>query len=113
LGNYLEFLTSSIRDSQGTWDMNIVECTDIEKTYQQGRIRVRALNGVNLSVDRRGFVALAGPSGSGKTTLLNIMGGLDRADSGTVVFDGDSLREMSQSQLANLRLHKVGFVLQS
>ncbi|UCC66841.1 MAG: ABC transporter ATP-binding protein [Deltaproteobacteria bacterium] len=93
--------------------MNILECTDIEKSYHQGKVEVQALRGVSLSIEKGGFVALAGPSGSGKTTLLNIMGGLDSADSGRVTVDGNALDEMNQSQLANLRLHKVGFVFQA
>ena len=93
--------------------MNIVECRDVKKTYHQGSVEVHALNGVNLSIEKGGFVALAGPSGSGKTTMLNIIGGLDRADSGKVQVDGNALDEMSQSELASLRLHKVGFVFQA
>jgi len=93
--------------------MNIVECKEIQKSYRQGRVEIRALRGVDLSVDKGGFVALAGPSGSGKTTLLNIIGGLDSADSGRVTLDGSLLGEMDQSQLANLRLHKIGFVFQA
>lgn len=93
--------------------MNIVECKNIQKTYQQGSVEIRALRGVDLSVEKGGFVALAGPSGSGKTTLLNIIGGLDSADSGSVEIDGSPLGGMDQSQLANLRLHKVGFVFQA
>jgi putative ABC transport system ATP-binding protein len=93
--------------------MNIVECTDVSKTYQQGKVEVHALRGVNLSIEKGGFVALAGPSGSGKTTMLNIIGGLDYADSGNIKLDGNSLGQMSQSQLASLRLHKVGFVFQA
>lgn len=93
--------------------MNIVECIDVRKTYRQGKVEVNALNGVNLSVEKGGFVALAGPSGSGKTTMLNIIGGLDLADSGQVTVDGNSLAEMTQSELASLRLQKVGFVFQA
>jgi putative ABC transport system ATP-binding protein len=93
--------------------MAIVQCEHIYKTYQQGKIQVRALNDVSLSVEKGGFVALSGPSGSGKTTMLNIIGGLDLADSGSVVVDGDSFEQMSQSQLAEMRLNKVGFVFQS
>jgi len=93
--------------------MNIVECKDIKKTYQQGRVEVTALNGVSLSIEKGGFVALAGPSGSGKTTLLNIVGGLGSADSGRVVLDGNALGEMNQAELAELRLQKVGFVFQA
>jgi putative ABC transport system ATP-binding protein len=93
--------------------MGIVECVDVKKTYNQGKLRVEALRGVTLSVDRGAFVAIAGPSGSGKTTLLNIIGGLDAADSGTVIVDKHPLDKMNQSQLASLRLHKVGFVFPS
>jgi putative ABC transport system ATP-binding protein len=71
------------------------------------------LNGLSLSIEKGGFVAIAGPSGSGKTTLLNIIGGLDSADSGRVILDGNVLQEMNQSQLAALRLHRVGFVFQA
>jgi putative ABC transport system ATP-binding protein len=93
--------------------MQIVKCNDIKKTYQDGKVAVHALNGVSLSIDKGDFVALAGPSGSGKTTMLNIIGGLDSADSGSVVVDGQALGTMSQSQLATLRLHKIGFVFQA
>ena len=93
--------------------MNIVECTDIKKTYQQGNVEVTALNGVSLTIEKGGFVALAGPSGSGKTTLLNIIGGLDVADSGNIILDGNVLGRMTQSDLASLRLHKIGFVFQA
>ena len=93
--------------------MSIVECRDINKTYQQGKIDVHALKGVSLSIDEGGFVALAGPSGSGKTTLLNIIGGLDQPDSGSVSVDGNTFEKMTQSQLALLRLHNVGFIFQS
>jgi putative ABC transport system ATP-binding protein len=93
--------------------MNIVECIDVHKTYQQGQIKVRALNEFSLSIRKGEFLAVAGPSGSGKTTLLNLIGGLDRMDSGSIVVDGNAFDQMSQSQLAQLRLHKVGFVFQA
>jgi len=93
--------------------MYIVECTDIKKTYQQGKMQVSALKGVTLSIESGAFLALAGPSGSGKTTMLNIMGGLDSADSGKILMDGNALGEMNQTQLADMRLRKVGFVFQA
>jgi putative ABC transport system ATP-binding protein len=93
--------------------MNIVECIEVKKTYHQDKLEVRALNGVTLSIQKGDFVALAGPSGSGKTTMLNIIGGLDTADSGRITVDGNELDAMTQSELANLRLHNVGFVFQA
>jgi len=93
--------------------MDIVECTNIKKTYHQGKVEIQALRGVNLSIARGGFMAIAGPSGSGKTTILNIIGGLDSMDTGHVVVDGNTLDEMNQSQLAQMRLNKIGFVFQA
>jgi len=93
--------------------MAIVELKDVEKTYKDGKLAVHALNGVSLSVGAGEFLAIAGPSGSGKTTLLNIIGGLDRADGGSVHVNGHDLRNMSQSRLAELRLERIGFVFQA
>jgi len=93
--------------------MNIVECSDVKKIYRQGKVEVHALRGVNLSIREGGFIALAGPSGSGKTTMLNIIGGLDYADSGSITLNGNRINKMSQSKLAHLRLHNIGFVFQA
>jgi len=93
--------------------MNIVECGDVKKIYRQGKVEVHALRGINLLIHKGGFLVLAGPSGSGKTTLLNIIGGLDCADSGSITLDNNIINEMSQSKLANLRLHNIGFVFQA
>jgi len=93
--------------------MTIVECCNVKKTYRQGKMQVHALNGVSVSIRQGGFVALAGPSGSGKTTMLNIIGGLDAADSGSVTVNGCVLEDMNQSELATLRLSKVGFIFQA
>ena len=93
--------------------MAIVECIGVYKTYQQGNVKVSALENVSLAIEKGEFVALAGPSGSGKTTLLNMIGGLDRPDSGKITVDNDALDSLSQSRLAELRLHKIGFVFQA
>ncbi len=93
--------------------MPIVSCENISKSYQQGEVTVKALRGVSLSIENGGFVALAGPSGSGKTTLLNLIGSLDQADSGKIRVAGSDYSQMSPSQLADLRLHKIGFVFQA
>ncbi len=90
-----------------------VELKDVKKTYHTGAIEVAALRGVNLRVARGEFLAIAGPSGSGKTTLLNIIGGLDRADAGEVLVEGNNLQLLSQGDLARLRLRRLGFVFQA
>jgi len=93
--------------------MKIVECIGVNKTYRQGEIQVHALRNVSLTIEKGEFTAVAGPSGSGKTTLLNLVGGLDASDAGSIVVDGNAFDQMSQSRLANLRLHKIGFVFQA
>jgi len=92
---------------------NIVELHDVTKIYRQGTIDVHALNGVDLTIPTGNFAAVSGPSGSGKTTLFNMIGGLDRPSTGTVVVEGQDLSVLSQSALAKLRLFKVGFVFQA
>jgi putative ABC transport system ATP-binding protein len=91
----------------------IVECTDVSKSYRQGKVRGQALTQIDLEVATGGFIALAGPSGSGKTTLLNLIGGLDAADSGAIRVDGQAYEALSGSQMADLRLHKIGFIFQA
>jgi putative ABC transport system ATP-binding protein len=90
-----------------------VELKDVMKTYRTGPIEVPALCGVSLRIAPGEFVATAGPSGSGKTTLLNIIGGLDRADSGEVLVAGHELQHLSSGELARLRLERIGFVFQT
>ena len=91
----------------------IVECTNISKNYQQGKLTVQALADVDLTVETGGFIALAGPSGSGKTTLLNLIGGLDTSDSGAIAVGGQDYAALSGGQMADLRLHKIGFIFQA
>jgi len=91
----------------------IVACRNVNKTYQQGKVMVNALEDINLEVATGSFMALAGPSGSGKTTLLNIIGGLDLADSGDIRVNGQAYAELSSARMAELRLHKIGFVFQA
>ena len=93
--------------------MTVIECIDVKKTYLSGQVEVQALRGINLSIGKGEFVALTGPSGCGKTTLLNTIGGLDRPSSGDVRVEGQSLNNLSNSDLANLRLHRIGFVFQA
>jgi putative ABC transport system ATP-binding protein len=91
----------------------VVECRGVTRVYQQEAVPVHALRGVDFTVQRGEFVSLSGPSGSGKSTLLNVIGGLDRPTAGEVVVDGVALNALSESALADLRLHKLGFVFQA
>jgi putative ABC transport system ATP-binding protein len=86
---------------------------DVRKTYRTGPIEVPALRGVTLTIGAGEFAATAGPSGSGKTTLLNIIGGLDRADTGDIWVAGQNLQVLSSGELAHLRLERIGFVFQT
>ena len=90
-----------------------VDLSGVSKTYHTGPIKVPALRGVDLRIAPGEFLAIAGPSGSGKTTLLNIIGGLDRADTGEVWVAGQNLQLLSSGKLARLRLHRIGFVFQA
>ncbi len=93
--------------------MSIVTCQNVTKTYRQGKVKVTALRSVNLQVSAGGFIALAGPSGSGKTTLLNLIGGLDRPDDGRIMVNGNDYGQLNDAQMAELRLHHIGFVFQA
>ncbi|MGC1676236.1 MAG: ABC transporter ATP-binding protein [Candidatus Binataceae bacterium] len=90
-----------------------VELKGVSKTYRTGPIEVPALRDLSLQVGVGEFVAAAGPSGSGKTTLLNLIGGLDRADTGEIWVAGQNLQGLSSGQLAYLRLQRIGFVFQT
>ncbi len=92
---------------------NIIEITDLTKTYQQGKVKVEALRGVDLNIEAGEFTAICGPSGSGKTTLLNLIGALDSPTAGHVKVGGRDLAGMKAGDLAKLRLNKVGFVFQA
>lgn len=90
----------------------VIETKDLCKTYE-GVVPVHAVDHVNLVIEDDEFTAIVGPSGSGKTTLLNIIGGLDRATSGSVKVNGIELTGMRENQLINFRLKHIGFVFQS
>jgi len=93
--------------------MYAVRCVNVRKLYKQGDEDVIGLDGVSLEVKKGGFVCLRSPSGGGKTTLLNVMGGLDRPDSGEVLVAGKRIDDLSKGQLAHIRLHQIGFVFQA
>ena len=91
----------------------MIKLTDVNKHYQMGKMRVAALDGVHLSVERGGFVVVLGPSGSGKTTLLNVIGALDTPSSGVVQINGTDLSQAKRSERFKFRRETVGFVFQS
>ena len=91
----------------------IVDIENVIKEYPLGKLSVRALQGVTLTIDAGEFTTIAGPSGSGKTTLLNLIGCVDTATTGVVRIDGVSTGELDDRGLTNLRLHKLGFIFQT
>ena len=88
----------------------VVEASDLYKTYVSGRLRVPALKGVNLRIERGEIVAIVGPSGCGKTTLLHCLSGLEDFEAGEVLLEGLSLAQLSDGQKADQRARRVGFV---
>ena len=93
--------------------MSILETKNLHKIYGSGDTEVRALDGVNLSVENGEFVAIVGTSGSGKSTLLHMLGGLDRPTSGSVTVDGKDIFSLKDEDLTIFRRRKIGFVFQS
>jgi len=93
--------------------MEVIRTEKLEKIYGDNGVPVKAVDGVDLTIKKGEFLVIAGPSGSGKTTLLNMIGALDQPTSGKVYLEGEDLSRKSRSQLANLRLRKLGFVFQA
>ncbi|MCS7115031.1 MAG: ABC transporter ATP-binding protein [Nitrososphaerota archaeon] len=90
----------------------ILEVQRVKKSYRMGKVVVPALRGVSFKVEEGEFLTIFGPSGSGKSTLLHLMGGLDRPDEGEILIDGSNILALSDNELAELRLLKIGFVFQ-
>ena len=93
--------------------MTILQTKDLKKYYGSGDTQVKALDGVDLSIEQGEFVAIVGTSGSGKSTLLHMLGGLDRPTSGTVTVDGKDIFTLKDEALTIFRRRKIGFVFQS
>ena len=92
--------------------MNIVEFKDVSRVYKNGEHELRALDGVNLSLEEGRFIVVLGPSGAGKSTLLNLLGGLDSPTSGTILVGGKDISHYTGDELAEYRAETVGFVFQ-
>ena len=92
---------------------SIVRLEHATKVYQQGKVEVRAVDGLSLNIDKGDFAALCGPSGSGKTTVLNLIGGLDVPTSGRVLLEDQDLATLTRSQVSVIRRDRIGFVFQA
>ncbi|RJQ21718.1 ABC transporter ATP-binding protein [Candidatus Woesearchaeota archaeon] len=90
----------------------IIELKNVWKTYRLGETNVHALQGINLRVEQGEFIAIQGPSGSGKSTAMNLVGCLDTPTRGDVYLDGKNISAMSESDLAQIRGRKIGFIFQ-
>lgn len=89
-----------------------LELNQIKKSFGSGENRVQVLKGIDLAVEKGGFCVLLGPSGSGKSTLLNILGGIDRADSGDILIDGERMADMNEKALTLYRRRHLGYIFQ-
>ncbi len=93
--------------------INIVRVRDVYKTFQLGKVEVKALQGVNLKIPRGHYISIMGPSGSGKSTLFNMIGGLDKPSSGKVFIDEVDIAQLDAYELAWLRCRKIGYIFQT
>ncbi len=92
--------------------MSYIEVKDIKKTYKIGDVEIKALSNVSFNIEKGEFVTILGPSGAGKTTVLNILGGMDKADSGTILVDGKEITSLTSKERVNYRRYDIGFVFQ-
>lgn len=93
--------------------MSVIKAENVTKVYNETKVPVNALNGINLEVEEGEFTAIVGPSGCGKTTLLNILGGLDHPTQGNVEVANTNITDMSDGKLIDFRLQNIGFVFQA
>jgi len=93
--------------------MSIINISKLIKNYDSNGLTVKAIRGIDLTINKGEFAAIAGPSGSGKTTLLNLIGGLDQPSSGSIKVAENELSTMSASELSLLRLNNIGFIFQA
>jgi putative ABC transport system ATP-binding protein len=93
--------------------MHLFTLEHVERTFLLGETQIRALRGVDLEIMPGEFLAIWGPSGSGKSTLMNVLGLIDAADAGSVLFDGEDVALLSDDELSDRRIHKIGFIFQN
>lgn len=91
----------------------MIKISNMNKIYKMGSIELAALKGINLEVEKGEFLAIIGPSGSGKSTLMNMIGCLDTPTSGEYILDGINVSKQNDTELANIRNRKIGFIFQS
>ena len=91
---------------------DLIRLTDVEKSYTRGKEKIAIFDRLTMRIEQGDFVAIMGPSGSGKTTLLNLLGGTDKADKGSIEFDGKRIDNLSEGQLTAWRASNVGFIFQ-
>ncbi len=93
--------------------MGTIKIKNLHKIYDESKIPVHAVNGIDLTINQGEFTAIVGPSGSGKTTFLNMVGGLDIPTQGEIIIDGTNIGDLSARQLVDYRLNNIGFVFQA
>jgi putative ABC transport system ATP-binding protein len=92
--------------------MNMIEVSNLTKTFMAGKDEVPVLKGLNFNIEKGEFVSIMGPSGSGKSTLLYLIGGLDKPTAGTIMLDGKDLSTVKKKAMSKLRRSRIGFVFQ-
>ena len=91
---------------------SFIELKNVKKTYLIGEQKFNALDGINLEINQGEFVVILGPSGAGKSTLLNLLGGMDKATSGSIIIGEDNIAKFNDNELTRYRAHDVGFIFQ-
>ncbi len=94
-------------------NQQIINLREVKRYYEMGESLVKAIDGINIKIEKGDFVAIMGPSGSGKSTAMNLIGSLDLATYGDIYLDGLNIQHLDESQLAQIRSKKIGFIFQS
>jgi len=94
-------------------EQEIIQLRDVHKIYKMGEVDVPAVRGIDMDIKKGDFIAIVGPSGSGKSTMMNLIGALDLATHGSIFLDGQDIEHLEESELAQIRGNKIGFVFQT